>query len=750
MNKQTIEEIEILVSAKVEEAKKGLNKLIKDVKNVTSNVSSEFQKMNKVGGFEGIKKGLSQVKQSLSQTKQQVSSMSKSMTLEMQAYKQSIKSAEAEQEYLKTKIDELQGLLNKADQGFEVGDTMKIESDLEKLRSKFISLLQQEEKAKQKLAEFQQQESKGKNNGFIAKLKEKLKSLAPAFDKVKKKSSTFGKELGSSFAKGIKSIKKFAISLLGVRQMFTAVSRATSSYLSFDTQLSDSIQNCWNALGSLLAPILEYVVSLFSKLVSVVATFVKALTGVDLVARANAKALNNQAKATKNASNSAKSLSGIDDIDTLSSGSGGDSGSDTPQITIEDIEIAPLEKFLEKAKQILSKVFEPFKLAWENVGTGVFESMKSMVSSIGELGSSVMGSFMEVWTNGTGQTMIENALLGFQQIIDIVGNLGTALKTAWDSNNNGTNTIQHIANIFTNIQKFALSIGDSLKKWTMSETFQEALTTVFDVVEDIFGIAEDIADWVLDMYDKYFKPVIEDKLLPAIDEIVIAIGDIWNVVQPVVQHIIDVVKTRLEPIIQGFTGTIGAIIDVIRGIAQFVSGVFAGDWKKAWNGIKTILEGVFDGMKTAVKTPINFILAFVETFANGVIKGFNAFKKVLNKIKIDVPKWVEELTGMKTFGFNLKMSDEITLPRLATGNVAYEPTTAIFGEYAGARNNPEITSPVSIMKDSFRAVLNEFDFGGTRIDTLRIDVAGDNFYQGAVDYINTENSRKGVNIIKEG
>lgn len=53
------------------------------------------------------------------------------------------------------------------------------------------------------------------------------------------------------------------------------------------------------------------------------------------------------------------------------------------------------------------------------------------------------------------------------------------------------------------------------------------------------------------------------------------------------------------------------------------------------------------------------------------------------------------------------------------------------------------------MADTFRHVLSEFDFGGTRIDTLKIDVAGENFYQGAVDYINSENTRKGINIIKE-
>lgn len=54
-----------------------------------------------------------------------------------------------------------------------------------------------------------------------------------------------------------------------------------------------------------------------------------------------------------------------------------------------------------------------------------------------------------------------------------------------------------------------------------------------------------------------------------------------------------------------------------------------------------------------------------------------------------------------------------------------------------------------MMKDAFRAVLSEYDaFGGTRIDTLRIDVAGDNFYQGAIDYANRK-IKRGVKVFEE-
>lgn len=95
------------------------------------------------------------------------------------------------------------------------------------------------------------------------------------------------------------------------------------------------------------------------------------------------------------------------------------------------------------------------------------------------------------------------------------------------------------------------------------------------------------------------------------------------------------------------------------------------------------------------------------------------------------------------------MSSPINIPRLATGDVAYEETQVIVGEYPSANTNPEIISPVSMMKDSFRDVLNEQDGGGTRVDRLCINVAGENFYDDTIDYINEKSTRKGVSVIKE-
>ena len=54
---------------------------------------------------------------------------------------------------------------------------------------------------------------------------------------------------------------------------------------------------------------------------------------------------------------------------------------------------------------------------------------------------------------------------------------------------------------------------------------------------------------------------------------------------------------------------------------------------------------------------------------------------------------------------SLFASSSIKIPYFAKGNVATEPTVGMFGEYANAKNNPEITTPQNIMRETFTETL---------------------------------------------
>lgn len=654
----------------------------------------------------------------------------------------------------------------------------------------------------------------------------KIKGIGQETDKVSKKGNNFGDSFGKSISKGVKSIKKFALSLLSVRSAFSLVSKASQAYLSFDSSLNDSIQNSWNTLGSLLAPALEYMASLFSKLTSIVANFIKTLTGVDLVAKANAKALDKQGKSASNAN---KQLAGIDgDITNLSSNSG--NGGDTQSITVEEVDIGPLERFSKKVADILLQIFNPFKEAWDSVGNSVISSMVGAFQNIGVMLGSVFSSFMDVWTNGTGTEYITSILIIIQQIFDLVGGLAGAFTNAWNTGgagtallqqlfnasiafngvlsailssyqeviNNGTITeiflnlvnlgqqffgiiealaisfmnawnnagvgnaiVQAICDIAIEIQKFVLSIGDTLLKWVVSDGFQKGIEIVLKVIGDILVYTKDITEWIVSMYNKYLKPVLDEHLFPAINELLELIGAIWEAVKPVIDKVVSWCKEKLEPVIEKISKAIANIIDVARGVIQFFTGVFVGDWQKAWDGIKNIISNawafiknifsaggkIFDGIVGAIanvfKTIVNAIIRGINKVISFPFDRINGFLNTIRDISF---LGISPFSGL--WGYNPLWVPQI--PELAGGGVLTEETIVKVAEYSNSRNNPEIISPKDMMENSFRNVLNEKDFGGERYDRLIINYMDKKIFDENIEHIREQEKIKGVSVVKGG
>jgi tape measure domain-containing protein len=138
-----------------------------------------------------------------------------------------------------------------------------------------------------------------------------------------------------------------------------------------------------------------------------------------------------------------------------------------------------------------------------------------------------------------------------------------------------------------------------------------------------------------------------------------------------------------------------------------VGGLVAGlvwvakNWDMVWGGIKT-------GFKAAV----NFLIGIAEGWANSWVGAANIIIGALNKVKFSIPDWVPGVGG-KSFGINIPLAKEITLPRFEFGGtvpgargqavpiMAHGGETVIPAGYAGRAagatysvviNNPVISS----------------------------------------------------------
>lgn len=186
------------------------------------------------------------------------------------------------------------------------------------------------------------------------------------FNRIRGQGASSINSMGDAVSSLSKKLRMTTLALLGTRGAFTAIRKAVSAYMEYDTALAKTLQQDWAILGSLIAPILERIINLFSILVSYIATFIKMLTGVDLVARANKKSLGGvgssagkTAKQVKELSDELGNLQKFDDLNVVDfpkdsggsggAGGGGGAGGIEP-LKLPDIDTSPIDKFWEYIK----------------------------------------------------------------------------------------------------------------------------------------------------------------------------------------------------------------------------------------------------------------------------------------------------------------------------------------------------------------------------------------------------------------
>lgn len=250
---------------------------------------------------------------------------------------------------------------------------------------------------------------------FGGKNKQDIKEVTQDVKEMQKTSSGGG--LSNMFSKATKSLKRFALSLFGIRSIFSMISRATRAYLGENEKLSNKLNSVWAGLGSLLSPIIDYLSTLFLKLLGYINEFTKALWGFDFIAKANANTLKNY---NKQLQKTQKSLAGIDELNNLNQDTGSTS---SPNL----IEIPPLNQdivnglkdmahWLEENWDWIVKVGEALAITFGVVK--VAEVLGGISSLMGGAGSGLIG-LATIGTIVIGVNLLYTGITGRDLISDI-------------------------------------------------------------------------------------------------------------------------------------------------------------------------------------------------------------------------------------------------------------------------------------------------------------------------------------------
>lgn len=213
----------------------------------------------------------------------------------------------------------------------------------------------------------------------------------------------------------------------------------------------------------------------------------------------------------------------------------------------------------------------------------------------------------------------------------------------------------------------------------------EMLMPLLDLLSPLIELLQPVFD-LITMIIPPVKDLIERLLTPLISLVSSLIGSALGPLKDALGGVAKIVGGVFSEAMDNILKIFGSVQKIFGGLIDFISGVFTGDWEKAWGGIKEIFSGIWEGIKSAFKIPINWI-----------IDGINLFIRGINKVKI--PDWVPAVGGK---GFNIK-----ELPKLAHGGVLEKGQTG-FLEGTGA----EAVVPLENNRKWIRAVADDMQSAG--------------------------------------
>lgn len=285
----------------------------------------------------------------------------------------------------------------------------------------------------------------------------------------------------------------------------------------------------------------------------------------------------------------------------------------------------------------VDKFAERLKAAWDDNGNGtaIIQAWWNGLNDILGMFDRMSGATVE-WLSGLD---LSPALGSFAQYISVceslIGLITGALADAYES------VLLPLAS--WTIEDYAPACIELLT------TAFQALCNILDPVwqglkkllDQLKPVAEFIGNVVIDCLDglkEVFAKVAEtfqekgDKIQEIISGVGEVIAAVWNAVRPIFELLRSIVSSVFTFIGNLIGNVVGAAIDVLHGLIDFIAGIFTGDWDRAWNGIKEIFSGIWDGIKGIATSIWNFLKDIWNKIKDDVIGIWNSIKGFVSNL----------------------------------------------------------------------------------------------------------------------
>lgn len=309
---------------------------------------------------------------------------------------------------------------------------------------------------------------------------------------------------------------------------------------------------------------------------------------------------------------------------------------------------AKFKEHMPAIKEIVKTCFEAIQVLWENVLKPVFSVLIDVIVDVLSV-------------------VAEN----FPAIKETVKACFDTIKSIWDT---------VLKPVFDAVIKIVKLLFDK---------FKEHMPAIMEVVKNAFAGIKDTWDNHLKPCFNAIKSFIETVLLPAFKFVFET--TIKPLIETVFKFIINLWNNTLKP--------------VFNGICDFLTGVFTGDWKKAWNGIKSILEGVWNGIKSIIELAIGVIKTVISTAWNAIktltSTIFNGIKNTVTNIWNGIKNTITNTVN----GIKNTISTVFNAVKTTMSNIFNGAKDSVLGIFDKIKSG--ISDKINAAKDTVKNVIDK-------------------------------------------
>ncbi len=347
-----------------------------------------------------------------------------------------------------------------------------------------------------------------------------------------------------------------------------------------------------------------------------------------------------------------------------------------------------LSTFFEKGFDVIGQSVDRVRPQMEDAISNLLSGFTDFGGAVGTIfseGFSLATESLVKWIDNDGATIggfFDNIQLQMADVMNFVGgvfsDIGNFLLGWWDGEG-GSEIFQNVCDMFLNIGTTLMNVYNDwiMPAWNFivgvfQSAWTDCLKPIFEQLWTVFGKACD-----------YIATIWNNWLLPFVNFISDTLGPVFNTVLRNIQSIFETVFRVIGDVVGGILKSFGGLID-------FITGVFSGNWEKAWNGIKDFFGGIWDGIWGIIKGFVNLIIDGINLLLTGI---YTVVAAIVNTIG-GIADAIGSIFGQE-WGWSMP-NEPVLIPHLATGGLVKAPTLAVVGDNAGANSgNPEVIAPLS-------------------------------------------------------